>query len=292
MLRRDQIVGDAVPLSGGADRRSGADRPGRGRIVAGRLSRPARRGIQPTAITPAVRPGAPAAAARRKKATAARLLYLLKGSRAGRGRRAGRRGGRRAEDATEHPGLAAAYSALHHGLRRGEKFCYAFARCFPAFPPYIHRIIEAGEMTGRLGEALADAAARMEHEAQRSADEMRNALIYPGLPGRLPACSPCFSSSWSWCRALPRCSAASTTRSRALLRRHRRRHVAARASAAGGDRGGGLAAVRRPMAFSRRLANPGAGTPCAPAAHPRLADRVETARWAGCSRGCWKTACR
>lgn len=81
-------------------------------------------------------------------------------------------------DATEHPALASAYAELNAGLRRGEKFSAAFARCFPMFPIYIHRVIESGELAGRLGEALADAAEQMEHEAKVGA-ELRNALVYP-----------------------------------------------------------------------------------------------------------------
>ena len=82
------------------------------------------------------------------------------------------------ETATENPALAAGYAALNARLRRGEKFTDAFRRCFPNYPVYIHRVIEAGELSGRFAEGLADAAAELEHEA-RVANELRNALIYP-----------------------------------------------------------------------------------------------------------------
>lgn len=83
-------------------------------------------------------------------------------------------------DATQHPALIAAYSELNADLRHGEKFSKAFQRCFPKFPSYIYRIIESGELTGRLGAALADAAEEMEHTA-KVRTELRNALVYPAF---------------------------------------------------------------------------------------------------------------
>ncbi len=84
------------------------------------------------------------------------------------------------EEAADHPAIAAACAELYAALRRGEKFTHAFVRCFPSFPPYIHRIIEAGELSGRLAEASADAAAEMEHIA-KVRGELRNALVYPSF---------------------------------------------------------------------------------------------------------------
>jgi general secretion pathway protein F len=82
------------------------------------------------------------------------------------------------EEAAEHPAIAGACADLHAALRRGDKFTRSFAHCFPTFPSYIHRIVEAGELSGRLAEAIADAAAEMEHAA-RVRTELRNALVYP-----------------------------------------------------------------------------------------------------------------
>jgi general secretion pathway protein F len=82
------------------------------------------------------------------------------------------------EEASELPALAAAYAEFGAALRRGEKFSVAFARAFPAFPIYIYRLIEAGELSGRLADALADAAAEIEHAA-RIRNELRSALVYP-----------------------------------------------------------------------------------------------------------------
>lgn len=81
-------------------------------------------------------------------------------------------------EATDQPSLAAAYAALNTGLRRGENFPAAFAEAFPAIPEHIHRMIGAGDLSGRLAEALADAAAETEHAA-KVRTEFRQALVYP-----------------------------------------------------------------------------------------------------------------
>jgi general secretion pathway protein F len=140
----------------------------------------ARRGIRPTAITPAAT-RTRAALTARKKASRRDELYTLKEL------HALVAGGvtiaeavAALEEAATHPALASALARLHAGLRHGERFAVTFARCFPAFPSYIHRIIEAGDMSGRLAEALADAAAEIEREA-RLRTELRNALVYPAF---------------------------------------------------------------------------------------------------------------
>ena len=83
-------------------------------------------------------------------------------------------------EATDHPALAAAYAELNASLRRGEPFPTAFAQCFPAIPEHIHRMIAAGDLSGRLAEALADAATETEHAA-KIRTELRQALIYPAF---------------------------------------------------------------------------------------------------------------
>jgi general secretion pathway protein F len=84
------------------------------------------------------------------------------------------------EASSDHPAIGAAFGNLHAALRRGEKFSRAFAANFPHFPTYIHRLIDSGEMTGRLAEALADAANQVEAEA-KVRTELRNALVYPAF---------------------------------------------------------------------------------------------------------------
>jgi general secretion pathway protein F len=162
---------------------------GDGRAISGQIeaesSRAAyrdllRRGIQPTAIADAAVSGDRRRRLRLASGRRSRL-YILKELHALVG------GGvpiadavAALEEACDEPASAAAYRALHAGLRRGEKFSVAFARAFPSFPVYIQTLIEAGELSGRFAEALADAAAEIEHEA-RIRTELRNALLYPAF---------------------------------------------------------------------------------------------------------------
>src|ERR1700676_601937 len=136
------------------------------------------RGIRPTAITPAAG-RMRARAGMRRKAGRRDYLYVLKEL------HALVAGGvpiaeavAALEEAAAPPALAAAFRELHAGLRRGEPVAATFARCFPDLPVHIHRIIEAGDLSGRLGEALGDAAAEVE-SAARVRTELRNALVYP-----------------------------------------------------------------------------------------------------------------
>jgi general secretion pathway protein F len=83
-------------------------------------------------------------------------------------------------DATDDPELVASYVELNASLRRGDPLPQAILQCFPAIPLHVHRIVEAGDMSGRLAEALADAAAELEHAAKIRA-ELRQALVYPAV---------------------------------------------------------------------------------------------------------------
>jgi general secretion pathway protein F len=160
-----------------------------GRALSGQLEAPSsrgayrellRRGMRPTAITASAPHAQPAGlrlrrrrAGRRDYVHLMRELHVLAA------------GGvpiaeavAALESAAAHPDLTAALAELHAALRRGERFAAALARCFPVFPGYIHSIIETGDMSGRLAEALADAAAEIEREA-RFRTELRQALVYP-----------------------------------------------------------------------------------------------------------------
>lgn len=163
-----------------------------GRSLTGELDAPSprgayrellRRGVRPTSITPAPlhAAGGGRLGWRRRKASRKDYLYILKefhiltagGVPVAEAVAA-------LEESATHPALATAFGELHAGLRRGERFSEAFARCFPNFPSYIHRIVETGDTSGRLGEALADAAAEIEREdAFRS--ELRTAMVYPAF---------------------------------------------------------------------------------------------------------------
>jgi general secretion pathway protein F len=138
-----------------------------------------KRGVQPTAIAPAVaRTGLARRARRLGRREYGMALKQLQALIAG--------GVPVAEaiatlgDATDHPGLAEAYAQLTTALRRGDAFPPAFARSFPAIPLHIHRLIEAGDLSGRLAEAVGDAAGELEREA-KIRSELRQALVYPAF---------------------------------------------------------------------------------------------------------------
>ncbi len=87
------------------------------------------------------------------------------------------------------PSLTAAYAdqALGPGLARvdrevrgGERLSAALGRSDLALPPYVLALVQAGEASGELASALADASAQMEHE-RRIGQELRNALVYPAV---------------------------------------------------------------------------------------------------------------
>jgi len=80
----------------------------------------------------------------------------------------------------DHPALAKVYQDLTTALRRGDAVPSAFARCLPNLPPYIQRLIEAGDLSGSLIEAIGDAAEELEREA-KVRTELRHALMYPAI---------------------------------------------------------------------------------------------------------------
>lgn len=76
--------------------------------------------------------------------------------------------------------IGVAFGQVHAGLRRGERFSAALPESGLLLPNYVQQMTAAAEMTGKLAEALADAASQMEYE-ERVRQEMRNALIYPSV---------------------------------------------------------------------------------------------------------------
>lgn len=77
-----------------------------------------------------------------------------------------------------HPKLVEGFAKISNELTRGSAFTAALADAGIPLPAYALQLARAGEMTGRLGEALRDAVRQME-EAHASAAEVRNALVYP-----------------------------------------------------------------------------------------------------------------
>ena len=68
------------------------------------------------------------------------------------------------------PGLA----RVDRDLRSGQRLSDALKQSGLALPPYVLALVQAGEASGELGPALADAASQMEHE-RRIGQELRNA---------------------------------------------------------------------------------------------------------------------
>ncbi len=77
-----------------------------------------------------------------------------------------------------HPALANASNALRKDLRAGKRLSAAMEKHLPTLPPYVARLAELGEATGRSAKALTDAADRMEYE-ENLRTEIRTALSYP-----------------------------------------------------------------------------------------------------------------
>jgi general secretion pathway protein F len=74
----------------------------------------------------------------------------------------------------------AAFGVVHQRLRGGESFALSLAAAKFGFPAYVSQLAAAGEMTGKLAQALESGATQMEYE-DRVRQDMRNALIYPGV---------------------------------------------------------------------------------------------------------------
>ena len=79
-----------------------------------------------------------------------------------------------------HPRIVEAFTGMSRGLRRGQALSATLAASGLPLPDYVLQLARAGELTGELGKALADAGQQMEYEHTLST-EMRNALIYPSV---------------------------------------------------------------------------------------------------------------
>ena len=81
---------------------------------------------------------------------------------------------------SHHPALVAAFETISRHLMRGERFLDAVAGSGLPLPDYVHQLVEAGEMSGRLPQALRQAVNQMEYD-QRVAGDIRGALTYPAI---------------------------------------------------------------------------------------------------------------
>jgi len=78
------------------------------------------------------------------------------------------------------PDLIAALDGIGRDLRHGVGLTVAFRNHMKAYPGYVVQLVEAGEQTGQLKDALTAACERMTYERQVQ-KEFRGALTYPAI---------------------------------------------------------------------------------------------------------------
>lgn len=83
-------------------------------------------------------------------------------------------------DAHRDDPIGRAFALLGERLLAGESFSTALAALPLDFPEYVHVLVRTGEMTGKLGTSLNDAADQMDYD-ERIRQEARNALVYPSI---------------------------------------------------------------------------------------------------------------
>ena len=81
---------------------------------------------------------------------------------------------------SHHPALVAAFDAMARHLMRGERFLDAVGASGLPLPDYVYQLVEAGEMSGQLPQALRQAVDQMQYD-QRVAADIRGALTYPAI---------------------------------------------------------------------------------------------------------------
>lgn len=82
--------------------------------------------------------------------------------------------------ALQQPFLHQAFADLSARLRGGTGFAAALRQSRLALPEYFYQLAEAGELTGKLTEALRGGIAQWRYQLE-VANELRNALIYPSI---------------------------------------------------------------------------------------------------------------
>ena len=79
-----------------------------------------------------------------------------------------------------HPELASAFDAIARSLLRGQSFHDSLHAGGLSLPRYVHHLVEAGEASGQLAQALRQAVEQMQYD-QRVAADVRSALVYPAI---------------------------------------------------------------------------------------------------------------
>lgn len=81
---------------------------------------------------------------------------------------------------SHHPQITGIFQGLEKAVRRGDSFSAALRDSTLPVPEYFHQLVEAGEATGRLAEAMRSGVDQFEYD-QRVRQEMRSALVYPAV---------------------------------------------------------------------------------------------------------------
>ena len=81
---------------------------------------------------------------------------------------------------THHPRLQAAFDGMARDLMRGQSYLEVLRGSALPLPEYVFQLVEAGELRGRLAEALRGAVQQMEYDL-RVASDIRGALAYPAI---------------------------------------------------------------------------------------------------------------
>ena len=81
---------------------------------------------------------------------------------------------------SHHPRLAAAFEGMGRDLMRGHSYLEVLRDSALPLPDYVYQLVEAGELRGRLAEALRGAVQQMEYDL-RVASDIRGALAYPSI---------------------------------------------------------------------------------------------------------------
>jgi general secretion pathway protein F len=76
--------------------------------------------------------------------------------------------------------IGVAFNEVLKALRAGDRLSQALRATQLELPTYLHQLIAAGELTGKLAQSLQTAAAQMAYE-ERIRQETRNALTYPTI---------------------------------------------------------------------------------------------------------------
>ena len=81
---------------------------------------------------------------------------------------------------SHHPALAAGFASIGRGLAQGKNFLGALRDSGLPLPDYVSHLVEAGELSGQLADALRQAVGQMEYD-QKVAAEFKSALTYPAI---------------------------------------------------------------------------------------------------------------